>query len=254
VTLTVAANAVEDDSSPVTFPAAGCPVHVEANEDAIIEAVVREVNALYRTTTLAFALRVGRLIISSFYGGDLEEWRRRGTKATSFRKLARHPGMAVSPSVLYRSVAIYEMSQRLGTEAWQHISTTHMRLVLPFRPEEQGRLLAMADRERWSVSRFRHELAAMPLGRTHRGGRPSHGCLRKALQHIHASVSLCTEALSDAGHDLSPDSARDAQALLQRMQHVVAVLEQRVSPRIDAGTTEPSAPVPECAAHEPVRY
>ncbi|HEY2514193.1 MAG TPA: hypothetical protein VGI39_25175 [Polyangiaceae bacterium] len=215
-------------------------IPIAPGDDAVIERVVDEVNTLYRVTTLSFALRVGRLIVDTFYGGDLEEWRKRGAKTMSFRRLARHPGIEVSPTVLYRAVAIYELAQRVGADGWQHISPTHMRLVLPLPAEHQGRLLGLADREQWSVARFRRELSAMKLERDRRGGRRSHGPLRKALDHLGTSVSLCAEALSTEGaQDLSPESARSALELLRELRRAAAALEQRVNRQMDGATTDP---------------
>src|SRR5689334_13773044 len=69
-----------------------------------IDRLVLELNSICKTATLDFAIAVGRSIIAGCYGGDLESWRARGEKDASFRKLARHRLLPMSPAALYRSV------------------------------------------------------------------------------------------------------------------------------------------------------
>jgi hypothetical protein len=98
-----------------------------------IEEVVVKLNAMYKAATLALA--VGTLIIGTFYSGDLPAWRARGSKDCSFGKLARHPRLPMSPTALYRSVAIHELCERLGVREWKVISSTHLRRVLKLLPD-----------------------------------------------------------------------------------------------------------------------
>lgn len=114
--------------------------------DKILEHVILQLSGLCRDAALNFALGVGRVVITSLYSGNLDHWRSRApNKERSLRKLANHPDLPMSPGALYRSLAIYELCERLGIQAWKHISTTHLRLVLPIQRDEQASLLRAAE-------------------------------------------------------------------------------------------------------------
>ncbi len=129
--------------------------------DQLTDRMVSEINALCKTATLQFALSVGDLVIQRLYLGDMDRWRSRDpTKKMSLRKIARHPSLAM----LYGCIAIYELCERLDIKTWRHISTSHMRLALPLKHEEQARLLRLAESDRWSVRRLEEEVAALTRG------------------------------------------------------------------------------------------
>lgn len=97
----------------------------------VINATVAEVNELARQTTLDLSLRLGNLIVDRFYGGDLGAWRRRGARDASFRRLAEHTELTVSASGIYRSVAVYELNERLiGVSRVKQLAVGHVRAVL----------------------------------------------------------------------------------------------------------------------------
>src|SRR4051795_5318288 len=85
----------------------------------VVDQVVSELNELQNRATLNLALRMGELIIRRFYGGDLASWRRHKAKEASFRRLALRcrSDLRVSPTSLYRAVALYELTTRLGESA-----------------------------------------------------------------------------------------------------------------------------------------
>jgi hypothetical protein len=130
----------------------------DADASDRIEHVVLKLNGICRAATYEFATAVGRLVIDEFYRGDPTKWRERGLKSVSFRKLSRHPRLPMSPAALYRCVAIYELCQRIGIKEWRHVSTSHMRLVLPLGAVEQKRLLLHAEADRWSVRQLTEEI------------------------------------------------------------------------------------------------
>src|SRR5579859_4921759 len=130
--------------------------------DEEVERVVAQLHDLCRAATMDFALSVGKLIISNFFSGNLASWRDRDPKKNaSLRRLAAHPDLPMSPAVLYRSIAIYELCERLGIRSWKHVSTTHIRLVLPLEPAEQARLLRLCEAHAWPVRRLDEEVAAI---------------------------------------------------------------------------------------------
>jgi len=77
-----------------------------------IEKVLGQLNTICENASFDFALSVGHLIIDNFYLGDVDGWRSQGINNASFRRLARHPDLPMSPARLYRSVNAYERSVR----------------------------------------------------------------------------------------------------------------------------------------------
>jgi DNA-binding NarL/FixJ family response regulator len=214
-------------------------------QDDPVERVVLQLNALCKATTLNFALAVGGLIIRQFFGGDLRYWRSREQKhELSLRRLARHPHLPMSVSALYRSIAIYELCERLDIKSYRHVSTSHIRLVLPLPAEEQTRLLQLTESNRWTVRRLDEEAQAIrsryPSSSDHaRGGRNHHSPLRAALHLVRrcvdAVVSLASDETSEG--EYSPEQVRDAVELLREAARACALLETRLSRAMPAGAS-----------------
>ena len=193
-------------------------------------------NKLCKTTTFDFAIAVGALVIHGICGGSLDEWRRRGVKHTSFRKLSSHPNLPMSPGALYRSVAIYELCERLGVKSWKHVSTSHLRLVLPLGPEDQARLLDAAEKDAWSVRHLDDEVAAILLRAPDvargRGGRHR----RSRIGHVLRDLSQCLEQLNALGEvdlseaDGSPEEVRSMVELLGDVSVSANRLMERLRP------------------------
>ncbi|MGD0679019.1 MAG: hypothetical protein ABSC94_26745 [Polyangiaceae bacterium] len=200
-----------------------------------VEGAVRELNAICRTATLEFALAVGEFVITRFYGNDLAQWRSRDpAKHASLRKLSRHPDLAMSPGALYRSVAMYELSDRICVRQCRFLSTSHLRVVLPLLPEQQERLLRESESFGWSVRRLEEEVEALvvrdPSARTTRGGRKRRSKLKEVVQ----SLERCTTALNryltvDADDEPSPDTARAAMVAMREAQDICARIERRLA-------------------------
>src|SRR5580704_6459476 len=189
-----------------------------AKLDDVVEQTVVRLNRICKMATLEFALTVGQIVIEHFYLGDLARWRDRDPqKDTSLRKLARHPMLPMSAAALYRSVAIYELCERLQIRTWRHISTGHMRLVLPLSAIEQERLLRAAEAGGWPVRRLDEEVAGIAhvesATRRDRGGRRRISGLQRAMKPVQMCVRAVDELLkeeSDILEERSPESTRDA--------------------------------------------
>lgn len=211
-----------------------------------IDRVVLALNKICKTATLDFAIAVGQLVINGCYGGDLASWRARGEKDVSFRKLARHCFLPMSPVALYRSVAIYELCERLDVRRWKHVSTSHLRLVLPLAPEQQSRLLQVAEVDGWPVRRLEQEIAtvlALEGSERRRGGRKRRSRLKSTLNKLEACVdkSNCFVGFEQAD-DPSPDTARNAIELVGRVQHACSRLERHMSSVL--GSDPCASPIP----------
>jgi hypothetical protein len=210
--------------------------------EADLEHLVANLNAIHKTATLIFALEVGKLVVEHFYAGDLEIWRNRTKKKdSSLRRLSRHPDLRMSPSALYRSVAIYELCERLNIRTWKYISTGHIRLVLPLGRDEQARLLMTAETERWSVreldARVEAETRSQRGVRSHRGGITRVGALRRMIRPLKDFVAAVrgTAASADSAtleSEFSPDSTRDAIDLLHSVVDACKTVEARLCPNL----------------------
>jgi hypothetical protein len=212
------------------------PVASKVSPDAVVEVLVRRLNGICRKVTLEFALTVGKTVIDDIYGGDICAWRSRDpTKEISVRKLVRHPLLPMSPGALYRSIAIYELCERIDVHAWKHISSSHLRLVLPLPEPEQVRLLHLAEANKWSVRRLDEEVGAMPRSTaTLRGGPKRRSIMRLAARRAVKALERLAECLEPAGSldEASPDSVREAIACVR----LAASVGERIAGRSEGHT------------------
>lgn len=197
-----------------------------------VEMVVRRLNSLCKKATLGFALAVGKLIIEQFYGGKALAWRSRDPrKDVSLRKLARHPDLPMSAGALYRCVAIYELCERINIDSWHHISSSHLRLVLPLPPDQQTHLLRRCEEQKWTSRRLDEEVAAV-LAR--HSGSGTAGVRRQSRVLISARrLTKAIEALADSlesaqtSEETSPETIREVLAAIQRANELCGKMEGR---------------------------
>lgn len=161
------------------------------------ERVIASIRAFINQASLVTALGIGKLIIDEFYAGNLNLWRKRGSKDTSLRKLARHEKLPISASCLYRSIAIYELFERLdGKKRWSRLGATHFRAVLALCEEEQVRMLDNAQGKAWSTKRLEEEV--MKSRKITNGiGRPRLPALVKSLRCIQTSIRNSESAFNN---------------------------------------------------------
>jgi len=214
-----------------------------------VQRVVIQLNKICKSATLDFALAVGQVIITNFYGGDLDRWRARGTRLElPLRKLAKHPDLPMSFLALYRSVSIYEICARLGVHGWKHVSTSHIRLVLPLRTADQCRLLELAESRRWTVRRLDQEIVQLmehnPEVNTHPGGHKRPSRLRRTVRVLEKFISAFPASEHDYGDDYepSPESTRTAIELVRCVSEKCALFEQRLRNSLPGARTTPPPP------------
>ncbi len=207
----------------------------EVADDASVEGasvivlrVVGELNALSKSATLEFALAVGELVVRRLYGGDVARFRSRKAKDDrSLRRVAMHPDLAMSASMLYGCVATHEICERLGIRGWRHVSTSHIRLVLPLAHESQAVLLRDAESNRWPVKRLEEEVEALSERRERRGGRVRRSPLARALCALDRNVHALTATLA-RGDNLSARETAEALETLQGLVEACRMCEQRL--------------------------
>jgi hypothetical protein len=205
----------------------------DAVRGELVENVVVELNRICKAATFDFAMKVGRLIIETCYAGQLDSWRKRGAKSVSFRKLAQHPDLPMSPSALYRSVAIYEVCTRLGVESWRHVSTSHIRLVLGLPSHEQASLLQTTEDKRWSVRRLRDAVEALRNGDADGEAKPdadTEARFRNTVRMMSACLDATGDLLGDDEEDvsLSSETARSFADVIHRLRDACTTLEDRL--------------------------
>ncbi|PRP94737.1 hypothetical protein ENSA5_40600 [Enhygromyxa salina] len=198
---------------------------------AWLDELARALSELGKDGSVEQAVEMGRLVIERLYGGDLSAWRGRGPKAHSLRALARRSDLPVSSSALYRSIALYELSLRLGgVERWtaMGLGISHLRQVLGLPSAKQRRLLDSAARNSWTVAELERAAVAVrerSPERGSRGGRPrlprfvkSVNRLRKATEEMFGDL--------DAAADMSPERLTELRDVLSTIRVRCAELDR----------------------------
>ena len=202
-----------------------------------IDLIVNQLRRVCRQATMEYALNVGRIIIHNFYDGDISAWRGRGPKLASFRRLASRPDLPMSPVLLYRCVATYELCERVDAlSRWGNINVSHIRAVLNLPDDLQVDLLSRANAERWPVRRLEELASAARGSRQHRHS--SHRPLVRA-------VAALSRALSDevGQHSLLMEAdAANVRRVLDRARKALQELEEAL------GSAAPSDEPPPRAA------
>jgi hypothetical protein len=126
----------------------------------------------------------------------------------------------MSSTALYHCIAIYELTERLSLRTYRHLSTSHMRLVLPLPPDIQLSLLRQVEDNRWSVQRLDDEVSATVKAHRpdrRRGGRKRSSPLSKLVRALDRLVTKLSQTVSqdDPSANASPDSTRVAVETLQ---------------------------------------
>lgn len=198
--------------------------------DGVIDQLVEELNRLHRSATFDLALTIGKLIVDRFYAGDLSTWRKRSGKDASFRKLSARAGhdLRAAASTLYRGVALYELTQRLGVSTWEHLSVSHLRAVLGLPEGDQRALLATADAGQWSTNQLEAEARRIRGAQLGKRGRPRLPGFVKTVRRLvvlldhRDAVRVDLDELgdlADAERQRLVDALADVQETIARLQH-----------------------------------
>lgn len=189
----------------------------EAPSDEDMSLIITQIRQICRDSSLEFALRVAAVVIHNFYGGEIEAWRARGPKTHSFRRLAEHPDLPMSPAALYRCVAVFELCHRLNAPTrWRRLGASHFRTVLGLEPSEQEELLVAANQKHWTVQQLQSAALERRSGDSRRGGRKPKSTLVKSLSSIQRSLRgcECELALEKELDSLGPNEIEESVALL----------------------------------------
>jgi hypothetical protein len=204
-----------------------------------LDELVESLAVLGKDVSVEQAVEIGRLVIERLYDGDLSAWRTRGPKAHSLRTLARRAELSVSSSALYRSIALYELSERLGgIDRWAAagLGVSHVRLVLGLPDEDQRRLLDLAVEQAWTVAELEREAAAIRKQspqRESRGGRPRLPRFLKSIHRLRKAAESPDEMFGDldAVEDMEPAQVNEIRDVLASIRARCEELDRQLQHR-----------------------
>lgn len=209
----------------------------EPSKSSSLDDLAAKLAVLSKDPSVEQVVETGRLVIEQLYAGDLEAWRsREPKKAHSLRALAGRVEVAVSSSALYRSIALFELSERLGgIERWTGagLGISHMRLVIGLAHEDQVRLLDAAVQHSWTVVELEREAVAV-RGRSpkrgSRGGRPRLPRFLKSVNRLRRAVEAPDEMFGDleAAAEMHPEQIIELRDMLATVRARCAELDRRL--------------------------
>ncbi|KIG17316.1 hypothetical protein DB30_03373 [Enhygromyxa salina] len=208
-----------------------------------IDDLAAQLSELGKELSVEQAVEIGRLVVERLYKGDLSSWRGRGPKTHSLRSLSRRSDLPVSSSALYRSIALYELSSRLGgLQRWAEagLGISHLRLVLGLPELDQRRLLDAAIHETWTVADLEREAVAARKrspARASRGGRPRLPRFVKSVNRLRKTAEAPDELFGDldAAASMSEEDLTEIRDMLATIRVRCSELERaldRVAPPI----------------------
>ncbi len=178
-------------------------------------------------SALDFALSVGLLIVQGLYGGNLAAWRARGRGDLSFRQLSRKT--RVSASVLYRAMAVYEMSCRMDVVQWG-LPMSHLRAVIGLPDADQCRLLQQAKRAHWTVLEMERACAVVrKRGRKTPLGRPPSPALIKGISKLSRALKVAGQAPISPSALTMPQRQEALEALDEQLRQLSAIRHRLLS-------------------------
>ncbi len=193
-----------------------------APSEMSIAQVAQGIRDLHRLHGLRLVFDVGRLVVDELYAGHSAAVHRRGPKDSPLSRLAAQPDLPFSRSQLSRAVALYEALAPLGDVATrQHLSASHVRVVLPLPSPKQEEYLRKAESEQWSVRQLEAQTQGAE-GKRRGGGRPP---LPRFVRSIHALEKYVAEP-DDVFGDLEAIEGLEAEEA-QRLYQTVTGMKLR---------------------------
>lgn len=152
-------------------PAEPAALAATLDPDAVEEAV-GVINGLYDRNGFASARAVGTFVLAWFFGGDREGFHAGRKRHVSYRALAKHPALSMSPTQLWTSVAIVEHAETFPPELIERIPLSWHRAVLSLPTVLERRELLEEVLDTGRGYRLLVARVAERLGTTRRTGRP----------------------------------------------------------------------------------
>lgn len=203
-------------------------------DSGVLEGVVCRLKEIERHTGIERTLTIGQLILTQFFGGNPAIWRdRRRNKNNSIRRLAEREDCPFSKSALNEAVAIYVASNELPcVRTYEHITASHVSVVLSLPPEERKGMLQSAESCGWSVKQLKNEVVAQRRADGERRGRPPRVGHEKALRALHSCAQQLRQALTSIQlTPLAPAMRRELEDLTSELLSLGADLRVALDPR-----------------------
>jgi hypothetical protein len=160
-------------------------------EPRLVDSVVRELQAIQRTSGLERTVAIGALVLNRFFGGSVVAWRdRRKNKNNSVRRLAEHPECPLSRAAINQSIGVFVIVQALPcVHAFKHIGAAHVAAVFHLDGNAQREWLERAEQRAWGVRQLRSEITRQRRETGERRGRPRTTREREMLANIRRHVA-----------------------------------------------------------------
>src|SRR2546423_626463 len=133
----------------------------------------------------------------------------------------------MSPTSLYRSVALFDLCSRLPIELWRDFGAAHLRAVLGLPQDSQVRLLSMAKVHDWSAREIYRQARPVP-GRRQTGRPPTVGLMR-VLRQLITSVRQWIEHHEAGGDPANEALVPELREVLERLDRLTANRDQEQS-------------------------
>ena len=205
----------------------------------LIDSAVRELNRIYVTKGLDAARGIGEHVLRTFFDGKVENFRKRGRKHVSFRKLAEQDELRVSYGFVWKCVAFVDQLKVLPSDLANALPVTHHTLLLPVHDEKTKVVLARkAVRENLTKRELALEVRRIRKQKSDGGkrrGRPPTPPVVRVLQSF-GRVALLARSKDVAGRDLddlSPEQMRIMITETERDLTTMHALIERLRRQLD---------------------
>jgi hypothetical protein len=157
----------------------------------MLDGVVAQLKEIERRTGIERTLAIGELVLTQFFGGNPAAWRdRRRNKNNSIRRLAERNDCPFCRSALNEAVGVYVAVLALPcVRTYGHVCASHVAAVLGLPVAERDPMLALAEREHWSVRELRQRVVDHRRSGGERRGRPPVGSEARTVSALHAVVA-----------------------------------------------------------------
>ena len=133
--------------------------------------VFAQLDALTRTHLVRYRVEIGRLLVASFFGGDVANYRdtdrTKETSLTRFAEAWREPlaDLGLSETVLRQSILAYDVVQHLPAEDVERLLLSHYVALARLGDVETRRAVAtLAADSGWTVAQTRDAVARVLAG------------------------------------------------------------------------------------------
>ncbi len=168
-----------------------------------VDRAVREINRIYATKTLETYLALGRFVLEVFYEGSFERFHSKERGGRSVNALAGREDLMVSPSTLWKAVAVLEQHGSLPGDVRDSLSASHHTALLGVKDEEKKVELARTAVGEGLTTRDLTDEVRRSVGPRRRGpGRPAVPGVVRALGQLRKGAVKLEQEVAEGFDDL----------------------------------------------------